>query len=241
MVDVASGLANFLGEGYNHLVNIFPLWAQSYLGLFLGSVLLFVYAIFIWKFYRWIARKDILRLNLAKFNHSEHSVISKLIGVLIYILEYLIILPLVVFLWFGVFTFFLMLLTKSLELQTILVISVTIVAAIRMTAYYKEELARDLAKLIPLTLLTVAISQGLFDFQKVINQIQIIPTFLSDVWTYLIFIVLIEMFLRIIDIIFVAFGFYKEEEVKAKDTIEEEEKEEKKEEEKEEEKQVYKI
>jgi len=232
MIEVASGLVNSLGEGYTHIINVFPLWAQSYIGLFFWSILLVLYAIFIWKFYRWIARKDILRLNLAKFNRSEHPVLAKLIGVFMYILEYLVILPIVVFLWFGVFTFFLMLLTKSLELQTILVISVTIVAAIRMTAYYKEELARDLAKLIPLTLLTVAISQGLFDFQKVINQIQIIPTLFSDIWTYLIFIVLIEIFLRIIDIIFVAFDLYKEEEVKAEDTIKEE---------KEEEKQVDKI
>ena len=105
----------------------------------------------------WVAKKNILELNLSKFNKSEHAVISKIIGGLIYFLEYLIILPFVVFLWFGVFTIFLILLTDTLEVNTILVIGVVIVAAIRMTAYYKENLSKELAKLIPLTLLVVAI------------------------------------------------------------------------------------
>lgn len=228
MIEVAADLSNSLNGIYSGFVNLLPSWAQNYLNLFLGVILLVIYSIFIWKFYRWIARKDILRLNLSRFNHSEHAVVSKIIGVFIYILEYLIILPAVVFLWFGAFTIFLMILTKALELQTILVISVTIVAAIRMTSYYKEDLSRDLAKLIPFTLLTVAISQGLFDFNKVINQIQLIPTFFSDIWSYLIFIAILEFLLRILDMILAAFNLYQDEEVKAEDTIKEEkEKEEK--------------
>ncbi len=225
---IETGLAGSLGNLYSGFVQMLPSWSQNYVSLFLWSILLVIYSIFIWKFYRWIARKDILKLNLSRFNHSEHIVFSKIIGGGIYFLEYLIILPAVVFLWFGVFTFFLMLLTKALELQTILIISVTIVAAIRMTSYYKEELARDLAKLIPFTLLTVAISQGLFDFNKIIEQIQLIPTFFSEIWTYLIFIVILEFFLRILDIIFMAFGIYDEREIKAEDTIKEEEEDEKK-------------
>lgn len=230
MIEVAAELSNSLDGIYSGFVSLLPSWAQNYLSLFLWAILLVFYSIFIWKFYRWIARKDILRLNLSKFNRSEHEVISKIVGVFIYILEYLIILPAVVFLWFGAFTIFLMFLTKSLEIQTILIISVTIVAAIRMTSYYKEDLSRDLAKLIPFTLLTVAISQGLFDFDKVINQIELIPTFFSDIWSYLIFITALEFLLRVMDLILAAFGLYQDEEVKAEDTIKEERKEEDREE-----------
>ena len=165
----------------------------------------------------WVAKKNILELNLSKFNKSEHAVISKIIGGLIYFLEYLIILPFVVFLWFGVFTIFLILLTDTLEVNTILVIGVVIVAAIRMTAYYKENLSKELAKLIPLTLLVVAISQGLFNFPKFLEQIQIIPSFISDIWVYLIFIIVLEFILRLLDIIFLAFDLYDEEEVKERE------------------------
>ena len=218
MEGIFLGIGSSLSALYSGILQFLPSWAQNFLNLFFWSILMVIYAIFIWKFYRWIAKKDILELNLARFNRSEHVIIAKIIGSLMYFIEYIIILPVVVFLWFGVFTVFLMLLTENLELQTILLISVTIVAAIRMTSYYKEELARDLAKMIPLTLLAVAITQGLFNFEKILFQIQLLPSFFSDIWTYLLFIVVVEFILRFLDVIFIAFDLYEEHEVKALDT-----------------------
>ena len=217
MAEVISSIIPSLSEFYLSIILNLPGWAQTFLNLFFISLMVVIYSVFIWKFYMWVAKKNILELNLSKFNKSEHAVISKIIGGLIYFLEYLIILPVVVFLWFGVFTIFLILLTDTLEVNTILVIGVVIVAAIRMTAYYKENLSKELAKLIPLTLLVVAISQGLFNFPKFLEQIQIIPSFISDIWVYLIFIIVLEFILRLLDIIFLAFDLYDEEEVKERE------------------------
>ncbi|MBS3084949.1 hypothetical protein J4411_03490 [Candidatus Pacearchaeota archaeon] len=217
MAEVISSIIPSLSEFYLSIILNLPGWAQTFLNLFFISLMVVIYSVFIWKFYMWVAKKNILELNLSKFNKSEHAVISKIIGGLIYFLEYLIILPFVVFLWFGVFTIFLILLTDTLEVNTILVIGVVIVAAIRMTAYYKENLSKELAKLIPLTLLVVAISQGLFNFPKFLEQIQIIPSFISDIWVYLIFIIVLEFILRLLDIIFLAFDLYDEEEVKERE------------------------
>ena len=117
---VATGFANLLEEFYLGITQILPSWAQTFLNLFLWSLLLVIYAIFIWKFYRWIARKDILKLNLSKFNSLDHAVFAKVFGMLIYFIEYLVILPIVVFLWFGGFTLFLMFLTNGLALLYLL-------------------------------------------------------------------------------------------------------------------------
>ncbi|MDP3966188.1 MAG: hypothetical protein Q8Q04_01510 [archaeon] len=214
MVESLGGVGAAFISLYEGAIGALPIWAQNFLNLFFWSLLVVVYAIFIWKFYRWIAKKDVLQLNLSRFNRSEHSVIGKIFGAAIYFVEYLVILPFVVFLWFGIFTIFLMLLTSDLPLETVLVVSVTVVAAIRMTSYYKEDLARDLAKTIPLTLLAVAVTQGLFDFGKVLEQISFLPGLFSDIWTYLIFIVIVEFLLRVLDIIFVAFDLYDDKEVK---------------------------
>ncbi len=213
----AVGIIPSISDLYTGVVQTLPAWAQSFINLFLLSLLVVVYSIFIWKFYRWISKKDILELNLSRFNKSEHSVISKLVGGVIYFVEYLVILPFVVFLWFGIFTIFLLLFTKSLPVQTILVVCVVIVAAIRMTAYYKQDLSKDLAKLIPFNLLALAIAQGILDTPKVIDQLAVIPSFISEIWTYLIFIILLEFVLRVLDIIFQAFGLYDEKEVKEVD------------------------
>ena len=209
ITEIGPSFVGFFGELFAEL----PMWMQSFLILFSWSMLVVIYAVFIWKFYRWIAKKDILELNRAKFNRYEDSVLSKLVGGALYFVEYIVILPFVVFLWFGVFTIFLILLTNNLGLETILIISVTIVAAIRMTAYYKQDLARDLAKLIPLTLMTVAIVQGIFDTQKILGQISMISNMVSEIWIYILFIIIIEFLLRVLDVIFLALGLSSNKEV----------------------------
>ncbi len=198
---------------YSSFFSGLPVWIQDFLGLFFWALLIMLYSIFIWKFCKWISKKDILELNLSRFNKSDHAVVEKIVGGIIYFFEYLVILPFVVFLWFGVFTIFLVLMTKSLDLSTLLIISVVVVAAIRMTAYYKQPLSQDLAKLIPFNLLALAITQGLFDFPKVFGQIQEIPNFFSQIWVYLVFIVILEFILRLVDIIFITFEVYDEKDI----------------------------
>jgi hypothetical protein len=202
---------------YHEFLSYLPNWAQQFTNLFLLSITIVVYALLIWKFYRWIAKKDILELNLKRYNQFQHRGLVKTLAALIYFLEYIVILPIIVFIWFSIFTIFLMMLKENIEIQTILLSSVTIIAAIRITAYYKEELSRDIAKLFPLTLLAVAVTQGLVSFDKIIAQIPLIPSLLENLWIYLIFIIILEFFLRILDIFFSSIGIADETEIKEKD------------------------
>jgi hypothetical protein len=214
-IDIPS-FGSFITTSYNEFLQTLPTWAQNFMNLFLLAFLVAFYAIMIWKFYTWIAKKDILELNLSKYNRFQHRGLAKTLAVLIYSLEYLIILPVIIFVWFSMFTLFLMLLTKNIEIQTLLIASVIMVAAIRITAYYKEELSRDLAKLFPLTLLTVALTEGLINFEKITTQISTIPSFFNEIWMYLLFILVIEYFLRGLDLLFLAFGVLGDEEIVSK-------------------------
>ena len=131
-----------------------------------------------------------------------------------YLLEYIVILPFLIFFWFLIFTFFLLVLTESLPVGTLLIISATIIAAIRMTAYYNEDLSKDLAKLIPFTLLGVSIiNPNFFDVSRIISQISEVPQFVTHIVSYLIFIVALEIVLRIFDFAFSIFNL-KDEEIK---------------------------
>ena len=132
-----------------------------------------------------------------------------------YFLEYLILLPILVFLWFGVFTLFLVLLTENLDLNTLLIISATIIVAIRLAAYYKEDLAKDLAKLLPFTLLGVSLTQNtMFSFSKILGQIAGLPQFFNHIIIYLLFVMCIEFILRLFDFFFITSGIPTDEEVK---------------------------
>ncbi|MBT4375754.1 hypothetical protein HOD29_00045 [archaeon] len=217
--EVTSWLSTGISGTYQAFLDSLPFWAQNFINLFLIVLVIVIYTILIWHFYRFIAKKNFFDINLRKYNRSEHPVWSKSIAAFFYLIEYLIVLPVLVFLWFSVFTLFLMFLTIELPLATILLISATIIAAIRMTAYYKEDLSKDIAKLLPFTLLGIFITQfGNFDFATLLGHIKNLPDFFSQIGIYFLFILVIEFVLRLIDIIFRVSGIEEEpvEEVEEK-------------------------
>ena len=118
------------------------------------------------------------------------------------------------FFWFAIFSFFLILLNKSLEVGSVLLISAAIIAAIRMSSYvphYGETLSKELAKLLPLNLLALSlIEKGFFDFERIIGQLSQIPGLFSNITTYLFFIIILESILRFFDFIFSLFGLEEE-------------------------------
>lgn len=188
----------------------------TFLNFMILVLVIVAYSIFIWKFYRFVSKKNILGLDLNKYNKSNHPLFTKLFAGLLYLAEYIIILPIVIFIWFSVFTLFLLFLTE-LEIQTLLIISATIIAAIRMTSYYKENLSKDIAKLLPLTLLAVSLlDPSFFNVERILSNFSQIPQFFSNIFYYLFFIFLIEMILRLFDFIFSLFGI--EETLKEEET-----------------------
>ncbi len=199
---------------YNDFVAFLPFWLANFVNLFLISLLIVVYAILIWKFYRWIARKNLISLNLSKYNRSEHPIVSKSLAAIFYFVEYLVALPFLVFFWFLVFTLFLVFLTDGIELSKLLLISATVIASIRMTAYYKEDLSRDIAKLLPFTILGVSVTQSTsFSFEKVLGQIFAVPNFLPHIASYMFFILVVEFLLRVVETISVVAGKKPDEEL----------------------------
>jgi hypothetical protein len=201
-----------LSLAYNSINSLFPPFAQEFISLFLIVVLIFGYSVFVWKLYRILARKNVINLDLKQYNNSEYALGAKVLAVLFYIAEYIIIMPLVIFIGFSIFTLFLIFLTENLEIKSLLIISAAIIAAIRMAAYYQEDLSKDIAKLLPFTLLAVSIlNPNFFSIERIFNQFQSIPGFFSEIFIYLAFIITLEIILRIIDSIFGRLGLKEKE------------------------------
>jgi hypothetical protein len=212
--EVFNNLGVTLSESYNTFISSLPLFFQNFVNLLLIVLLVVSFSIFIWKFYRFISTKNIIELNLNQYNRTEHPLFAKLIAGTFYLLEYIIILPFIIFFWFSIFTLFLIFLTESLEISSLLLISAVIIASIRMISYYKEDLAKDLAKLIPFTLLAVSIlNPKFFSVERIFNQFAELPNFFSEIFVYLIFIIILEMILRFFDFIFSLFELEREKEV----------------------------
>ena len=139
------------------------------------------YAIIIWHFYRNLAKKEIFK--------------KKSTGG--YIVKYLILFPLVSFLWFLVLSVFMFFLAKNMSIENVLLVSITIVSAVRASAYYNENLSKDLAKMIPFALLGIFIVEPTyFSMGLVIQRITTFPTLFPLVLRYLLFVYVLEIILR---------------------------------------------
>lgn len=181
------------------------------LNLAFFTTVIVIYSIFVFYFYRFVAKKNIIELNLNQYNQYSHPAAIKFFAVLFYIIEYIILLPLLTFFWFGILAILTLILAKELPVDAVLLLAAALVASIRVTSYVNEDLAKDLAKMLPLTLLAIAITTaGFFDLSIFFDRIKEIPELFSDIPYYLVFIIGIELIMRISDSIGSAFKPEKE-------------------------------
>ena len=112
---------------------------------------------------------------------------------------YCIIFPFYVVFWFLVFTAFLVALTENVSLIQIAVISTALVSTVRITSYIREEHSSDLAKLTPLALLAIFLTDpNFFSWSLLISRLQEIPSLGFKLIHFLSFCILLEWVLRIL-------------------------------------------
>ncbi len=205
MVNVGDFL-NEIAVIYSNFLDILPPWTKIFVNLLLLVFVVVIYAIFFWKFYRFVSKKNILELNLNQYNKFSHPFLAKVAGGMFYFIEYILFMPFLIFFWFAVFTVFMLLLTEGFETSSLLVISAVIVGAIRMTSYYREDISKEISKFFPLALLGIAMTKpGFFNFERILENISQIPNFANEIAYYLLFIISLEIFLRAFDLLFSLF------------------------------------
>lgn len=188
----------------------FSNWISAVKPIFLIVLTFTIYSIFIFKFYRFTAKKDIFPLYLYRKNTVSHAGLRNFIKVLLYILEYIMLFPFVVFLWFVVLTVLFMLTSKIESMQVIFVLSIAMVSTIRIASYYNEDLAKDVAKLIPFALLAfflmdmaeVFVNPRMFDIGRLIGFSASMPSLMTSLVYYLLFVIALELALRVAYLIF---------------------------------------
>lgn len=160
------------------------------------------YAVFVFKFYRFVAARDMFGLDLSKNDAVRDAVIWDLIFLIWYAVRFLVLFPAFAFFWFAVLTLILVFLSENRELSQILLIAMATVSAIRVSAYYNEELSRDLAKILPFAVLGVfIIDTSFFNIQSSFDTLQEISTHRETIAYYLIFLVGLECGLRFVFVV----------------------------------------
>lgn len=196
VLDIGTSLQSF-AAGIEGLPPIY----RSIFTVAFFMILIVLYSIFVWKVYRAISRKDVISLNLQQYNTVEHPTLEKLYACFLYLIEYIIVVPFLIAFWFVIFALVLVLFSENLSLEQILLLSAAVVGSIRMLAYYKHDIATEVAKLLPLTILgLMLLSPGFLNIQRFSESISQIPALISSVWYILAFVVGLEIVLRVLDL-----------------------------------------
>ena len=159
-----------------------------------------VYAIFVFNFYRFVASKDMFQIDLSRYEQSRFSFVRRVLHVFFYVLKYIILFPVFAFFWFAVLTLILAFLSKERSFADTLLVALATVSAIRVTAYYKEDLSRDLAKILPFAVLAVfLIDASFFAVEESLDVLTEAEDYTENIVYYLLFLVLLEFALRILN------------------------------------------
>ena len=174
------------------------------LGLYVAGMV--GYAIFVWHFYRFIARREIIPIDYDKFD-TRGRISPVRVGA--YIGAHVFLFPLIIFVWFFIYSMFMFVLAKDMPMGVVLLIAISVIAATRVTSYYKEDLAKDVGKLLPFALMGVFLTSSAFytdtsnffsldDFEDKLKEF---PLFVSRVIEFVIIVLIIETLLRAIFVI----------------------------------------
>ena len=114
-----------------------------------------VFSIFVWYFYRFISKRELIpRFHKAKIENTSK------IQFLTYVVLNIISFPIIVFVWFALYSSLIFLLSEDLPFNLIMFVSMSLIGVIRITSYFKEELAKDVGKTIPFAMLGMFLTAG---------------------------------------------------------------------------------
>ncbi|MBT8252086.1 MAG: hypothetical protein KJO99_04560 [Nitrosopumilus sp.] len=170
----------------------------SFTDLLFYSAGMVVYGVFIWNFYRFIARREMIPLTIKKYETDG----KKITSIIVYIFKYVFVFPLVVLVWFVVYSTFLFFMAPDLPRDIVFLVVISLVVTVRISAYYKEDLAKDFAKLIPFALLGIFLTSNVFfTTEQVIDRLDNFIPFIGKIIGFVIYAIIVEAALRVLFLI----------------------------------------
>ena len=158
-----------------------------------------IYAVFIFKFYRFLATRDMFELDFSKYEASRFKFVRTVLHFVFYVLRYLILFPVFAFFWFAVLTIILAFLSKEQVFTDVLLVALATVGAIRITSYYSEDLSRDLAKILPFAVLAIfLIDVSFFEIGESLDILKQANDNRETILYYLLFLIAVEFALRVV-------------------------------------------
>lgn len=113
------------------------------------------YSGFVFMFYRLLAKRDLLTLDLKRYEDSMTGRIRVFFRSLLFVAQYVLLIPILIGFWTVVMATILTLLSDISDHTRNAMIATSVVGAVRILAYWTEDLSRDVAKILPFAVLGV--------------------------------------------------------------------------------------
>jgi hypothetical protein len=168
--------------------------------LYVGGMV--IYCIFIFSFYERVSKRLIFTYEQEDYSKTKHPGWTKFWNNTVYVFKYLFLAPLFLFFWFAVIAVLLMLMQDNIAVETAMLIAMALLATIRISAYYTEDLSIDVAKIVPLAMLAFfLVDMSAIDLTSFGQKLISLQSLLSTLLMYFAFTVVLEFLLRIYDAI----------------------------------------
>jgi len=147
-------------------------------------------------FWKTLSRRNMIEVDWKKVQGSFKKQVFERVK---FGLEYVIIFPLATFVWFVVLTVFLYFMSKTASIADMMFISISLVAATRVCAYFDEDIAGDVAKVVPIAILGVFLTEPTM-FSPIIMEQRLseMATLIGDAVPYLVMLIVLEVVLRLL-------------------------------------------
>lgn len=169
----------------------------------LGAIIaISAYSVFVFIFYRALAKRDLITLNLEQYSDNMSGKIKKYVRTIIFVMQYVVIVPVLITFWTLVLAIILTLLSPDADHARNALIATSVVGAVRILSYWTEDLSRDVAKMLPFGVLGVfLVGDAQVQFSEIEELLGSLKEIASSFISSLFLIAVLESILRSISAI----------------------------------------
>ena len=177
----------------------FESFTDQVLPAFAAIVGIVLYSTFVFKFYRFLAKKDLIDADFSQYSQGFTGFLKRLIDGLLLIVQNILFAPFLISFWVLILAVILTLLSGGDDLYWNVLVATSVVGSVRVISYFSEDLARDVAKMLPFAVLGVfLVDSGSFNWDAVSILWGQLDEFAISFASSMALVVLLETALRIL-------------------------------------------
>ena len=138
------------------------------LPVFVAILGIVLYSAFVFKFYRFLATKDLIDADLTQYSKGFTGFLERFIHGVLSVIQHILFVPFLISFWTLILAVILTLLSGGDNLYWNVLVATSVVGSVRVISYFSEDLSRDVAKMLPFAVLGVFLADaGSFNWDAI--------------------------------------------------------------------------